>query len=161
MIKDVSPTYEELLQHNPRLKEIPISRLNDLLSVLNEYDYQWEPENQYFINHDMQYIINVDSLHQLSAENIRKLTNVEVDFKKSHPIMVKLTRFFGLLSFIFKRYSLPLFILILLFGWLIIPFSQILIVTLFIIVIGISIVGVSHLLNKSLEKMADSHQIRM
>lgn len=160
-MKDVSPTYEELLKLNPNLKETPIKKLNELLSVLDEYDYQWESENQYFINHDIQYIIKVDSLHQLSAEKFRKLTNAEVDFNKSHPIMVKLTRFFGLLSFIFRRYTLPLIVLIFLFGWLIITFNQILMATLFIIVIGISIVGVSHLLNKSLEKMADSHQRRM
>lgn len=158
MINDRFPTYDELLKLNPSLKETPIQKLNELLSVLHEYDYKWESENQYFKNHEVLYIINVDSLHQLSAEDIRILTNNEIDLNKSHPIMVRLTRAFKLLSFIIRRFKFFLIVLFFLCGWLLIPFNQILLVTLLFIAIGISIVGISYLLNKSLDMMTDSQK---
>ena len=158
MITDRFPTYDELLKLNPSLKETPIKKLNELLSVLHEYDYKWESENQYFKNHEVHYIINVDSLHEMSAEDIRILTNNEIDLNKSHPIMVRLTRVFNLLSFIIRRFKFFLIVSFFLLGWLIIPFNQILLVTPVFIAIGISIVGISYLLNKSLDIMTDSQK---
>jgi CHAT domain-containing protein/Flp pilus assembly protein TadD len=158
MINDRFPTYDELLKLNPSLTETPIKKLNELLSVLHEYDYKWDSENQNFINDEIDYIIKIDSLHEMSAENIRILTINEIDFFKSHPIMVRLTRAFKLLSFNCRRFCFILIVLFFLFGWLIIPFNQVLLITLIFIAIGISIVGVSYLLNKSLDIVTDSQK---